>query len=125
MNIKIAFYEDWMKAQVAKMFSMQYGVDGHFFAKQIEDFYEHPFQKNKSIRIVALDGDKVAGFQSFVYWPYNYGKTTYNSYQSGNSLVHQDYRGKGIFNKLLSFFETEKIDVDFLIGKYIKPVLVS
>ena len=107
-----------MKPQIADLFSHQYGIDQQKFAKLMDDFYDHPFQKNKCIRLVALENDIVVGFQSFFYWPYQYNGIAYNSYQSGNSLVHPDYRGKGIFQKLLNFLDDNKetFDIDFLVG---------
>ena len=116
--MEIGLYEDWMKPQIANLFSMQYGVKKEDFERLIDNFYELPFQKNKCIRIVAKEGDLVIGFQSFFYWPYNFNGKTFNSYQSGNSLVHPDYRGKGIFQSLLNYVDNhkEELKIDFLIG---------
>src|SRR5687768_7265779 len=97
----IVLYENWMKSQVAELFSRQYGIERQAFTQLMDNFYDHPFQAKKSIRIVAKEGDTIVGFQSFFYWPYDYQGRTYNSFQSGNSLVHPDHRGKGIFQKLL------------------------
>jgi hypothetical protein len=118
MELKIAAYESWMLPQVAAMFSAQYGVPADEFALLVQKFYEHPFQATKCIRVVALDGEKVAGFQSFFYWPYERNGKVFNSFQSGNSLVHPDYRGKGLFQKLLDYVEVhrEELNIDFLMG---------
>jgi GNAT superfamily N-acetyltransferase len=118
MELVIEPYQDWMKEQVSGLFSMQYQVDKNDFAKLIDNFYDHPYQKDKCIRIVARDGKKIVGFQSFFHWPYSYKNKNYNSYQSGNSLVHPDYRGKGIFQKLLNFIDDKKdeLSIDFLMG---------
>jgi GNAT superfamily N-acetyltransferase len=107
-----------MQSQVAGMFSAQYGVDPGHFSRLMNDFYDHPYQKDKCIRVVALDGKKVIGFQSFFYWPYTFNGKTFNSYQSGNSLVHPDARGKGIFQKLLGHIDEhkEQMQIDFLMG---------
>ena len=116
--MEIGLYEGWMKPQVAQLFNKQYGVSEDDFAKLIDDFYELPFQKNKCIRIIAREGDLIIGFQSFFYWPYTFNNQTYNSYQSGNSLVHENYRGKGIFQKLLNYIDehSKKLEIDFLVG---------
>jgi hypothetical protein len=114
----IGLYEDWMKPQIARLFSIQYSIKEEDFSKLIGNFYEHPFQKDKCIRIVAREGKNVIGFQSFFYWPYLLNGKVINSYQSGNSLVHPDHRGKGIFQKLLSFLDAHRknLAIDVLIG---------
>lgn len=119
MAFDVKPYEPWMKEQVAKLFSIQYGVSENYFSTLMDNFYDHPYQKEKCIRVVALEGSTVIGFQSFFYWPYIFNEKTLNSYQSGNSLIHPEHRGKGIFQKLLSYFDSElqkKYKIDFLIG---------
>lgn len=118
MSYTIIPYESRMIEQVSKMFENQYGIKASEFKKLMLDFYEHPFQKNKCIRVVANEGEKIIGFQSFFYWPYIKSGKTYNSFQSGNSLVHPDYRGKGIFQNLLKSIEetSRSSGVDFLLG---------
>lgn len=116
--MEIKLYEEWMLPQIADLFSQEYGIDKQEFSKLMLNFYEHPFQKNKCIRIVAVIEQTVVGFQSFFYWPYTYNGRTFNSFQSGNSLVHPHYRGKGIFQKLLDYIDRNKVEleIDFLIG---------
>jgi len=118
MEIVITWYNDTMQDQVISMFENEYKLNRQYFNTLFNDFYFHPFQKDKSILIVALDGDTVAGFQSFFYWPYNFAGKTFNSFQSGNSLVHPNYRGKGIFQKMLAFIDKENktIGIDLLMG---------
>jgi GNAT superfamily N-acetyltransferase len=118
LDLQIIPYENWMKEDVIEMFNIQYDFSDNEFADTFEKFYEHDFQKDRCIRIVALDNKKVIGFQSFFYWPYKYKSKVYNSYQSGNSIVHENYRGKGIFGKLLRYTDENKnnLGIDFLIG---------
>ncbi len=118
MAITIRFYEPQMKQQVTALFSRQYGVAEQTFSKLLDHFYDHPYQQNKSIRIVAVDADKVVGFQSFFYWPYTFQKRDVNVFQSGNSLVHPDYRGQKIFARLLEFLDQHRAElrIDILIG---------
>jgi GNAT superfamily N-acetyltransferase len=118
MEITIRDFEDWMKPQVAGLFSQQYGVDPKEFTRLMDEFYEHPYQQKKCIRVVAMDGEKVAGFQSFFYWPCEINRKIFNSFQSGNSLVHPEYRNRGIFRKLLEYVDEHKEDfeIDFLLG---------
>jgi GNAT superfamily N-acetyltransferase len=117
-NIKITFYEDWMKPQISTLFENEYGVKKSDFEELMSKLYEHPIQSTKSIQLVALDDKKVVGFQSFFYWPYLLNNKIFNSFQSGNSLTHPDYRGRGIFKKLLNYvFEnSEIVKADFFIG---------
>lgn len=117
-ELQIITYENWMKPEVIDMFNAQYNYQNGEFEKLFDNFYESEFQKDKCIRIVALDDKKVVGFQSFFYWPYTFNKKVYNVFQSGNSIVHSEYRGKGIFGKLLKFIDNhkEELNIDFLIG---------
>ena len=117
-EIRIRYYEEWMKPQVAGLFEQEYKTNKAAFETFFSKFYEHAFQKNKCIRIVALDQDKVVGFQSFFYWPYVLRGKEFSSYQSGNSLVHPDYRGKGLFKLMLNFIYTGDIknEIDFIMG---------
>jgi GNAT superfamily N-acetyltransferase len=117
-EIRIEHYKEWMKPQVAGLFEKEYAINKSAFETFFSRFYEHEYQKNKSILIVALDKDKVIGFQSFFYWPYSLGGKEFSSYQSGNSLVHPDYRGKGLFKLMLNFIYTDerKNQIDFLMG---------
>ncbi len=96
-------YEDWMRSQVVALFNLEYKTDIAEFDALFGAFYEHPFQQDKCIRIVALEGERVAGFQSFFYWPVKMEGRVLKSYQSGNSLVHPDFRGQGLFAKMLNF----------------------
>jgi len=118
MEAEIVSYQEHMKDEVAGLFQHQYGVDKSEFSELMDNFYDHPYQQKKCIRVVALDKEKVIGFQSFFYWPYAKNGQIFNSFQSGNSLVHPDYRGKGIFQKLLLYIDTnrEKLGIDFLVG---------
>jgi GNAT superfamily N-acetyltransferase len=116
MDIKL--YENWMQPQVTRLFSLQYERNEEEVAVTMQQFYEHPFQQQKCIRLVAMEGDLVIGFQSLFYWPYERNGKVYNSFQSGNSLVHPGYRGKGIFQKLLKYLDdyNQDLQIDFLMG---------
>lgn len=124
MDIEITWFRDDMKERVIDLFVNEYRVDKTEFTTLFNNFYYHSFQKNKCLLIVALDGDVVAGFQSFFYWPYIQNGNSFNSYQSGNSIIHPDYRGRGLFNKMLAFINKETIPaLNFLIGFPVKTSL--
>lgn len=117
-ELQIIPYEKWMKPEIVEMFNQQYNYKEGEFDNLFDNFYEADFQKEKCIRLVALDDKKVVGFQTFFYWPYTFNNKIYNVFQSGNSIVHSDYRGKGIFGKLLKYIDGHKreLNIDFLIG---------
>jgi GNAT superfamily N-acetyltransferase len=114
----ITFYEDWMKEQVVDLFVEEYKVTKSYFSAFFDQFYDAPFQRENAIRLVALEDKTVIGFQSLFYWPLIKNNIKYKSLQSGNSLIHKDHRGKGIFSKLLKFIDENKaeLNIDFLIG---------
>ncbi|MFM9005637.1 MAG: GNAT family N-acetyltransferase, partial [Flavobacteriales bacterium] len=111
-------YEDWMRPQVVALFDMEYATGSEQFDRLFGQFYEQEFQRTRCIRIVAMDGERVAGFQSFFYWPVVMAGKELQSYQSGNSLVHPDYRGKGLFGKMLNFIHEpgSGFNAELLIG---------
>lgn len=116
--MQILLYEEWMKPQVISLFVAEYGVTFDEFEELFTRFYESPFQKDHCVRIVAVEGEKVGGFQSFFYWPIKKDGVVYKTFQSGNSLVNPDFRGKGLFAKMLDFIHLpeNQIEVDGLIG---------
>ena len=111
-------YEDWMRPQVVSLFNLEYGTPMEEFDLLFGSFYEHPFQKENGIRIVAVDGEKVAGFQSFFYWPVVHDGKILRAYQSGNSLVHPEFRGQRLFARMLNFIHEPEsgFDCELLIG---------
>lgn len=111
-------YEDWMRPQVVALFNLEYGTPIEEFDALFGSFYEHPFQRENGIRIVAVEGDKVAGFQSFFYWPVVKEGKLLKSYQSGNSLVHPEFRGQRLFARMLNFIHEPDsgFDCELLIG---------
>jgi GNAT superfamily N-acetyltransferase len=121
MKIEINLYEPWMKDQIVNLICNQYNYIPKEYTLFFDKFYDPNYQSN-SIKIVALDDKKVVGFQSFFSWPYSHENKTFNSFQSGNSIVHPDYRGKQIFQKMLNYIyeRNESFKIDFLIGFPVK-----
>lgn len=126
-NIKIIEFEQWMKKDIIKLFCEEYNLNFDYYNNKFEKLYEDEFQKDKCIRVVAINDDKIIGFQSYFYWPFKCNSKNYNSYQSGNSIVSQKFRGKGIFGLLLNKIEEIiiKKDIDFLIGFPVKESIGS
>jgi GNAT superfamily N-acetyltransferase len=118
VEMEIKQYEPWMREQVVALFALEYGVTPEAFSELFASFYEHTFQASKGIRIVAVEGEQVGGFQSFFYWPVQQNGEVKYTLQSGNSLVHPDFRGKGLFAKMLDYIHQPEnaIPFDFLIG---------
>lgn len=115
MSISITYYKKEMKDEVINLICKQYGYKKVEYELFFNLFYANFFQEN-AILIVALDENKVIGFQSFFYWPYIKDGKKFNSYQSGNSIVDGNYRGKGIFQKMLHFIDDKNLTIDFIIG---------
>ena len=117
-GIQIGHYEDWMFDQVIDMIVAQYGRDRDNEARLFKLFYESPFQRPNGIRLVAREGETVCGFQSYFFWPYMYRGQRLRTFQSGNSLVSPDYRGRRIFARLLNHLEEtqDRPPIDFLVG---------
>jgi hypothetical protein len=117
--IRITTYEDWMLPQVIDLICAWYGGRAEDREKNFIRFFDHPFQRDRAIRLAAIDAKKVVGFQSYFYWPYCFGETRLVTFQSGASLVAADYRGRKIFARLLNHHvhgPKEKMPIDFLMG---------
>ncbi len=112
-------YQDNYMDDVVRLFVEEYKVDFDEYKESFIRFFEHPFQKNKCIRIIAISPEgEIMGFQSFFYWPYSRNNKPYTIYQSGSSIVSKKARGKGVFQKMLDHSDSvrEKYKIDFFIG---------
>lgn len=106
-----------MRSEVLQLFCEEYGVSEESFGPVFDAMYNHPIQRNKCIRIVAIENGEIAGFQSYMYWPYSGPNGAgYNSFQSGNSIVGRNHRGKGVFTKLLKALNPHDFEFDFIVG---------
>jgi hypothetical protein len=116
--MEIKRYEPWMKLQVIDLFVKEYSVDPDSFETLFERFYDHPFQADRCVRIVSVEGEIVAGFQSFFFWPLVEDGKEIKALQSGNSLVHPDFRGQRLFARMLDFIHQPDSGIvfDILIG---------
>jgi hypothetical protein len=117
-GVRIAPYRDSMRSQVGALISSHYGGAPEERERSFVRFYEHPFQRDRCIRLVALDDDRVVGLQALIYWPYLFGDQRLASFQGGSAIVAGNYRGRGIYGRLLAALARtrEFAGIDLLIG---------
>ena len=63
-------------------------------------YRDNPF--GKSLILVAVKEEKIVGHEALWYMPLSVDGINQLSYQSVDSMVHPDYRGRGIFNNLIA-----------------------
>lgn len=98
---EVMAYDSSMRDGVVALLCEEYGGDAADRAGDFGRFYEHSFQREAVIRIVAVDNSRIIGFQSVFAWPYTYNGRSLRTYQSGNSIIAKDWRGRGLFGSLL------------------------
>lgn len=115
---KIVEYEDWMKPQVVQLLHSEWGPK--WTETRFSAFYDSPYQSSRCIRLVAIDEHRVCGFQSLFYWPCQYQEETIHALQSGASIIDAQYRGQGLFSRLLAEVNdtalSSRREIDILIG---------
>ncbi len=111
-----------MRSQVGALISSHYGGAPEERERSFIRFYDHPFQRDRCIRLVALDGDRVVGLEALIYWPYLLGDQRLTSFQGVSALVASAYRGRRIFGRLLDALAQtrEFAGIDLLIGFPVK-----
>lgn len=117
-RIEVRMYQQSDYRSVIELFKAEYGDSYERLSARFQALYEHPFQLQRSVRLVATLDAELVGFQTLFYWPYEYRGHALRCVQSGNSLVSPVHRGRGIFGALLK--EVDKIlaasDLDAAIG---------
>jgi hypothetical protein len=118
LGVRIAPYQDSMRSKVGALISSQYGGAPEERERRFVRFFEHPFQRGRCIRLVALDGDQVIGLQALIYWPSLFGDQRLASFQGVSAIVAGNYRGRGIYGRLLAALAEarEFAGIDVLIG---------
>lgn len=83
----------------------------------IHKHYENPLKRSDNV-FGAFDGDKLVGINAFMPMQYVYGGRKINAVQSCESAVDQDYRGQGIFTKIIKAAEQYYAEngYDILVG---------
>jgi len=118
-SIEIIPMNQEMLSDVAALYIQQYGGS----KDKVTDFLRHRFfseypLKNGAIALTTITGNKVIGMQTYVPWPYLRNGQVFKSLQSGASLVHPDFRGRKLFQHMLS--EGSRLAIvqnyDFFIG---------
>jgi hypothetical protein len=116
--LTIVHYEARMLDAIVEMLCDQYGGSAEARRQAFVRFYDHPYQAGHALRLVAVSAGKPVGLQTLFRWPYRNGDRLFRSLQSGNSLIHRDWRGKGLFGKMLAAQDSfmDRTKVDFLTG---------
>ncbi|MCB9173544.1 MAG: GNAT family N-acetyltransferase [Flavobacteriales bacterium] len=121
MKLVVSHYTDEYKKQVMNLICREYNYELKTYTEFFHKFYEHQFQHN-AIKIIVIDEDAhnlVVGFFALFHWPYQLNSKKYNAYKGVNAIVMPEYRGCGIFKKILKFVD-ENLNttpqIDFLIA---------
>ncbi|HEY2322186.1 MAG TPA: glycosyltransferase family 4 protein, partial [Thermoanaerobaculia bacterium] len=80
-------YDQSMASQVAELFHRHYGTSHADFLDRFVRFYEHPYQRGRCLRVVALEGSRVVGFLGCVVWPYVLDGREFRSFQCCDVLL--------------------------------------
>lgn len=74
---------------------------------------ENPF--GKSIGLLAYDEEKIVGVRMFMFWEFKKGAKIIKAIRPVDTIIHPNYRGKGLFKKLtLKGLETCKNEYDLV-----------
>ncbi len=117
-EISVEQYVDARRHEVLALLAEEYGGDENARSSRFSQFYEHSYQADYAIRLIATHNGQVAGFQSLFRWPYDWNGQTLNTLQSGNSIIATEWRGKGVFGRLLRKVDevVASTNVDALVG---------
>lgn len=119
MNIETHIYSEQYRVQVMTLICEEYNRNINDYSKFYEKFYENNYQKD-AIKVVAIEKEsgKAVGFFALFIWPYFHDKKKFYSLKGVNAIVNPNYRGHGIFNKILTTIDDElkTQQADFLIA---------
>jgi GNAT superfamily N-acetyltransferase len=75
---------------------------------------ENPF--GASPAWVALDGDRLVGFRTFLRWGFTWGERSVKGVRAVDTATHPDYQGRGVFSRLtrMALEELMSEGVDFV-----------
>ena len=91
------------------------------FAGNDEATFKWRFEMNSRKRpllICATHNDRIISFNSWIPWEFSYNNNIYIGYQSGESATDINYRGRGIWSKVLKYADKLAFEwgIDFLFG---------
>lgn len=117
-GITVERYSPDQRESVARLICDEYGGSTAEKARHLIDFYEHPYQRDHAIILVAFDQKQLVGLQTLFRWPYRRAEIDFRSLQSGHSLIAKSHRGNGVFGRMLHEQDLllGGVGVDFLIG---------
>lgn len=99
-----------------ELFNLVFGL------KATEETWKHKHYFDPSLGrsdvFGALVNHQLVGMNSFIPAQYEYAGTKYMAMQSCDTVVDPNFRGRGIFSKIIQYAEAyyKKLDVDVLIG---------
>ena len=99
---EITTMQPWMIPGMAQLQSLEYKVDPSAAEAKIRNWFDSDYSHRRgSIVLVGVAGERVIAVQSYSPWPYALRGRSYRSLQSGATLVHADFRGRKIFQRML------------------------
>jgi GNAT superfamily N-acetyltransferase len=116
--MRVQLYDPSWKERVFRLTIQEYPDMEPWFNQRFEALYEHPYQEGRNRILLVTEGEQLAGMISYVYWPLNGIDPACRSFQMTGLIVSPDFRGRGIFSKLLEAMKqwgTEE-KADFMIG---------
>ena len=85
-----------------------------------EQTFQYRFEERSTppLIIIALDGEDVVSFNSWIPWKFRYEQQELFGFQSGESATDVNHRRKGIFGKILRYADqvVPDKDIDFFFG---------
>lgn len=92
-----------------------------FPSSSTEDTFKWRFEsigRKKPLIVCAKHEGRIVSFNSWIPWEFFYKDHIYIGYQSGESATHFDYRGKGIFKRVIKFADqiAQEQGIDFFFG---------
>jgi GNAT superfamily N-acetyltransferase len=116
-DIAIGEYRPDDEAQVLELLAASVGwvPDAHHAEYFRWKHQQSPF--GPSPAWVAVDGDRVVGFRTFMRWEFLQGDRRLRAVRAVDTATHPDYQGRGIFSRLtrhaLECIEAEGVDFVF------------